>query len=515
MEFIKKIFNPIFYLILAGLILFELSSYFGFVFFNIDHWLFIFVVILTLILSVINIKYGVWIVLLELFIGSKGYLLHLDVDSVKISLRLGLWLVVLAAWTGYFLFSLRKKENRSIFLSGRILKTANFPYFILLFFFILWGVVGGFMNNNSFENIFFDANGWLFFALIFPFFEAFFNPALSGENPLLPIMRIFTAASAWLCFKTFLLLFFFTHGFAEIGALPAFFYDELYHWVRDTGVGEITQIPGGFVRIFLQSQIFVLSAFFFWLAFTNHFWPEIKKSWKFITGITAAGALLSGTVLASFSRSFWVGAVFVFILYAVVSLKKYGGKNFFSVLAVLTVSLVCSLGLIVATLKFPFPAPNQIALAGALAERAGNLSGEAAISSRSALLPKLTEKIGESPVLGKGFGTLISYKTSDPRILENNPGGNYATYAFEWGWLDIWLKIGIFGILAYLLLIGKITAAGLKKNTWLALGFSSGLLLITIVSIFSPYTNHPLGIGFLLLAAAAIERERQDPCAGE
>ena len=31
-----------------------------------------------------------------------------------------------------------------------------------------------------------------------------------------------------------------------------------------------------------------------------------------------------------------------------------------------------------------------------------------------------------------GFGTSVTYETSDPRALETNPDGLFTTYSFEW-----------------------------------------------------------------------------------
>jgi O-antigen ligase len=128
-------------------------------------------------------------------------------------------------------------------------------------------------------------------------------------------------------------------------------------------------------------------------------------------------------------------------------------------------------------------------------------------------LPELWKQIGRAPILGSGFGTTVTYQTSDPRLLRQNPDGRYTTYAFEWGWLDIWLKLGFFGLLAHLSLFIWIIAAGYKKNTWLSIGLGVGLLLIIAVSVFTPYSNHPLGIGFLFFAAAAIAKEKNGSCA--
>ncbi|MDD4901845.1 MAG: O-antigen ligase family protein [Patescibacteria group bacterium] len=516
MEDLKKIFNPAFYFIILVIAIVELMSFFGHLFLDIDHWVFALVVLLTLILSLVNIKYGVWIILLELFIGSQGYLLHLDLGTVKISLRIALWLVVISVWSKDFLFALldKQKKQHSIFLQTNFFKTANFSYFLILGFFLVLGVLIGYFRGNDWQNIFFDANGWLFFLLIFPFYETFFNPAIAGDRPFAPVWRLLAAGTAWICFKTFLLFFFFTHAFPDSSIWHWLLTDRIYQWVRDTLVGEITVMPNGFVRIFMQSQIYVLLSLFLGLFAVNHFWEEIKKSRRKIIFAAAAGTAMIGTLAISFSRSFWVGAAAVFIFYAWLTAKNYGWKKLFSLISLLFISLIASLALIFAVARFPFPQPSiDFDITRALADRAGKISNEAALASRYSLLPPLWQKISNDPVWGDGFGTTITYRASDPRILAASPGGTYTTYAFEWGWLDIWLKLGLFGLLAYLLLIGKVIKDAWKIKTWLAWGLSAGLLLITIVSFFSPYTNHPLGIGFLLLAAAAIYHERRGACA--
>ena len=105
-------------------------------------------------------------------------------------------------------------------------------------------------------------------------------------------------------------------------------------------------------------------------------------------------------------------------------------------------------------------------------------------------------------------------KTSDPRIVASNATGKYTTYALEWGWLDIWLKLGLFGFLAYLLLIGKILKSGFMflensedaKKRNITLGLVIGLIVIMCVNIFTPYLNHPLGIAYLIFMSVIIDR---------
>lgn len=116
--------------------------------------------------------------------------------------------------------------------------------------------------------------------------------------------------------------------------------------------------------------------------------------------------------------------------------------------------------------------------------------------------------------MGHGFGKAVVYKTKDPRALEGSPDGLYRTYTFEWGWLDIWVKMGVLGLLAYLFLLYGIVRVSIEKGTFWCEVAILGLLVFFMVNIFTPYANHPLGFGFLLLLAALVSWEKKPcPCA--
>jgi hypothetical protein len=113
---IKKIFTPGFYWLFTLLVVIELSSYFGFIFWDLDHWFFIAVSLTVLIISLKNLRYGVYAAILELIIGSKGYLLHLDILEGTISIRIAIWMIILAVWAKILSTRLLKKmltKNRS------------------------------------------------------------------------------------------------------------------------------------------------------------------------------------------------------------------------------------------------------------------------------------------------------------------------------------------------------------------------------------------------------------------
>ncbi len=519
-----NLFGKIFKTAFLFIVFVELLSLFGYLLPDFNKAAFFVIVLLTLILSLYKLEYGVWIILAELFIGSKGYLFFFEYDGLIVSIRIALWLVIMAVWLGKVVSGWMKKmkkcgkskelSSEALELSSgsarglEFLKSSYFSYFLILFLFIGWGVVNGILNNNEFSNIFFDFNGWLYFTLVFPIYhivETRRGASLRGA------LQIFTAAIIWLSVKTFFLLFIFSHNMTGIVS-------EVYRWTRVSGVGEITQMQGGFYRIFFQSHIFVLIGFFIFLILLSNrlINQSLFKDKKSYCLLSIVYCLLS-VVLITFSRSFWVGLIFGLILfYAHLLWRKTGWKKILKVSGVLIACGIISFALIAAIVKFPYPSPTGgFSTSEILSERASKIKGESALSSRWALLPKLWEEIKNAPVLGHGFGAVITYQSSDPRVLETSPTGEYTTYAFEWGWLDIWLKLGLFGMLAYLALIGKIfldlrfKVLDLKlPEQQIMLGLTIGLAVVAVVSIFSPYMNHPLGIGYLILVSALLENFR-------
>jgi O-antigen ligase len=120
-------------------------------------------------------------------------------------------------------------------------------------------------------------------------------------------------------------------------------------------------------------------------------------------------------------------------------------------------------------------------------------------------LSPLGAQIKKAPVFGSGFGTTLTFKSEDPRVTTVNPTGMYTTSAFEWGYLDITMKIGIVGLGIYLYLIWKIgTGLWKKRADNYNLGLLLGLIALLVINIFSPYLNHPLGIGYLMILTALI-----------
>ncbi|MDO9399093.1 MAG: O-antigen ligase family protein [bacterium] len=495
---LKEFFNREFNLIFLLIILVELISFAGYFSFLVSAIAFFVLAILTLIVSFYRLEYGLAILLAELFIGSMGYLFSFSFNGTNISLRIILWLIVMSVWFGKMIFAWIKNKKLNIVFC----KSSFFKYFVILFIFIVLGIVNGFINHNQFKNIFFDFNAWLYFLLIFPVYEV-----LQQEKNIKLIGQVFVASSIWLVLETLFLFFAFSHNLI----IAPF---TLYYWIRNTRIGEITMIAGGFPRIFLQSQIFVLTGFFFVSMILSRLIinKELRQNLKLVVINFVLLILFLTTILISFSRSFWLGLIggvlICWLIWLLIIKIKF--KQFLLINCWWLLVAIVSVILMIVIAKFPYPSStNNFNAVDILSNRASQFTGEAGASSRWALLPKLWTKIIKEPIIGQGFGATVTYQTKDPRVLKINPSGEYTTYAFEWGWLDVWLKLGLFGLLAYLAIIAKISITSyklmLRKQNWLIFGLTIGLLIITIVNLSSPYANHPLGIGFLVLTTALID----------
>jgi len=501
------------------LILAEILSFFGWMLPEFNLICFFVILFLALILSLKKLEYGIYILFAELFIGSKGYLFSLGISDVVISVRIGLFLVVFSVWFYRFLFchsdrqlgSLGAEESLKCGITHlrdlsalKVLKVARDDkkkglekYFFALAIIILWALIWGIIQGNNFGNVFFDFNNWLYFLLIFPVYCV----AKNNDKFLKNILSILIACVVWIGIKSLILLYIFSHEF--IWALP-----EVYKWVRDTGIGEVTRASGNFYRIFIQSQIYSLFLFFILLPISNFQFPiskqisnsKLKIKKNIIYYLLLIICLI--IILISFSRSYWVALIIALLIYFFIILfKKIKFLDFLKINAKIALVAIASFILVFSVINLP-PKTGTGDLSSLLSKRATEI--EAAASSRMNQLKPLLQEIAKHPIIGSGFGTTVTYKSDDPRIL-----GNYTSYAFEWGYLDMILKFGVLGMAVYLILIVGILKRLLISNfqfpisnkiiNSMNLGFALALIALLIVNIFSPYLNHPLGIGFIII----------------
>lgn len=489
-------------LVFLAIILVELLSVFGWAMPGLGNAAFLAVLALALVLSLQDLRYGVGIMVAELITGSHGYLLSFQHEGLSVSLRIGLFLVVLAV----SLVKAAKERHLAV------RHTRVFWPLVALAVVIIYAAIRGAMVGNGFANVFFDANAFFYFGAAIPFFQAV---RTKGDWAL--IMKVAVAALLASAFKVLLLTYMFSH---EI----RFWYiiGETYRWVRDTRIGEITAMSDTFFRIFFQSQIYTAMAFCILIAVSTYrdasepFKVRFKgKKWWAVFGFFT---VLVASTLMSLSRSNWLGLAVAAVVFlaSLFWLIAKPAKHLWYAFSTVLLSGIASILLIATLVIFPFP-PASGGFSGSLfSKRALTFTDEAGASSRWNLLPPLMDAILAHPILGQGFGKQVTYKTLDPRLLADNPTGEYTTFIFEWGYHDLWLKLGLLGFIAYGWLLLSLLAAAyhyLKNHRYVAMnddaafvwGATLGLIALLVTHTFSPYINHPLGIGYLLLFAVLLE----------
>lgn len=432
----------------------------------------------------------------EYVIGSKGALLRAFGDGVGhggVPLRIA-WFA--AFFFGWLMWAIKHKTYREwrSYLRGR-------SVYLLLGLVLVYAFVRGSLLHNTF--VFDDANAWGVWLLLLPALDLVYYKRQELEHVLLPAL---VAAFGWLCVKTLLLFYVFSH------LTNPEWLQLMYLWVRRTGVGEITRALSGVNvwRVFFQSHIYVLPAVIvgFWYG----------ASCKLTRWMWVGWVMAIATLIVSLSRSLFLGVavslfaslvLFFFSLAAAQSGSVRRGRlpsfrdawGMMPAIGKLLLALFASLFLVAGL--FYAPPRSSGSLMNLIASRID--AGDAASMSRWELGRKLWRGIGLHPVLGSGFGATITYKSSDPRVVAST-GGVYTTYAFEWGWLEHWFKFGLVGIPLMLWIVLRLMQKTWSSSYafWIRGALVSSCVGLIVTHVFTPYLNHPLGIIWLIMLEAMI-----------
>lgn len=439
---------------------------------------------------------GMGVVLAELMIGGFGYLLSLptDIFARGVSLRMSLM-------AGYFAGAGLNALVDRVWKYWRLKEIVILEVWIFVLGMFIGGLIRGLQLGQTF--IVGDANAWIFLLYLVPVLDVAHR---FGSKLKKSVVGAALAALCWLPFKMLLVFYIFTHQLNISG--------WLYTWIRDTRVGEITDLHNGLYRVFFQSSVYSVLA----LGFLVAFWIEkrgLNKLQNLWPGLVAV--LCGSAVLLGLSRSFWLGATISVLLVLVLGLTrcwqgseiKFFGWAVVKSLAVAGVSLILVLGF----WRVPIPHAVGGSVFDIFMARAS--VSDPAASSRWNLLPVMWQKIREQPILGSGLGGTLTYQSQDPRVLAQNPEGMVTTYAFEWGWLGFWIKFGIFGVLimGWLMVSLAWRAWRSKYPWWLRIGILAGTACLVVIHFFTPYLDHPLGFAWIIGVEGmlAIKREELEP----
>lgn len=441
--------------------------------------------VIVFLISCYRLRYGIYFCLAELVIGSQGYILAASFGEFTVSLRLGLFLIVMLAAV------IDVMRQRQLFL----LRSSYWKWFLLLVASLGVGLIVALIFGNGLRNIFFDANGYLYIGLFFAISQGIRRP-----EHLVTIFCIIIAGVTILTLQTLLVVFIFSHP-----SVFQYYLTDVYRWIRDFRIGEITRLPNGFYRVFFQSDIYVV----FILILTQ---INLMRRWQWWSAVgTMATVLL---LFLSSSRSFWLATCAILgILWAWYWWSQPTQRTGLWLSIVTTFAgFIVAYSIILAVINVPLGGSGSgVSAASLLTERTDNPLTEVAGGSRMALLKPLLQKNFEHPILGSGFGTTVTYATKDPRALASNPGGLYTTYAFEWGYLDLWLKLGLFGLTCYAIILSFVIVrsismtkqamsdrAEFRYGALVVTGF--GTMAVALVHALTPYLNHPLGLGWIVVA---------------
>ena len=124
---------------------------------------------------------------------------------------------------------------------------------------------------------------------------------------------------------------------------------------------------------------------------------------------------------------------------------------------------------------------------------------EISSNTRMILLPKILDKIEQRPIWGEGLGVSIIY--TDSLTYQK-----IKTTALDWGYLELWLELGIFGLLFLLFLYIYAIFLLAKKIRMIPdwydfdVGLLATLISLLIINITSPALFHVFGILYLVFA---------------
>ncbi len=425
-----------------------------------------------------KLEYGLAIAFLELLSNAHGYILYDTIGGVRTSARMVIFLGVFLGWGIALLL------RRSVIQWNDSRST---PFIPLALAVAIGGAVG--LTRRSAVEVFQDGNAYLYLLYLLPVLSVKWD-----EVKKRIVLQMLAAATVFTAAASLFILYAFTH-------LSQSFLRVMYVYLRDIRFAEMTHMGMGMYRIFEQTQVFAIV--FGFLVFERLFENLTHRNRQ------ALIALLTGAFVCFFigmSRSFLVGMLAATCVYLVWFLggKRMVLKQWLTGIGSVLLSAGLAWVLIYGAVLFPFPHTRAAGeyLTGVFGDRAAGT--DVAVSSRWNLLPPMLAEIKTNPLLGSGFGQTVQFVTDDPRIRALYPDGLWTTSSMEWGWLELWVKMGIMAPIGFVVLFLSVIFALRRtfstEQAWRSLWVCAFLIFLYVTHIFSPYLNHPIGIGLILVA---------------
>jgi O-antigen ligase len=227
-------------------------------------------------------------------------------------------------------------------------------------------------------------------------------------------------------------------------------------------------------------------------------WKSLKKNRKTIILLFFLAGL---SLIINFSRAYFLG-ILVGLILLVCGLNWRRGLVFYlTVVSILVIEFIFLFVIVNGG-----EALRGLNFFGSRLSSVADPESELSSLSRMNILPKLIEKIKQEPIFGQGLGQTVSY--FDPITNQEKQ-----TFHLDWGYLEIWVETGLFGLLSYLMMLAYVFKKGFEKikilnqdkfKKRLIVGLLSGLLALMVATITGPFLFHPLGIFYVILTILII-----------
>ena len=404
----------------------------------------------------------------EIFLGGGGQFFELAGLSIR-TFFVALFLIVTA------IHILLRKEWQFFVLPRPLL----YSLLAVLTSVFVSGIVGV-LNQHSFVAVIQDALPFSYLLLIYPaiYFSSRFKQ--TDYHFLFRLLFVFLSASAIFSFALFLA---YSNGWAEI-------HRPFYNWIRDVGLGKVTDLDTGFFRIVLPEHLLLPGVILIVASARMHVsqYHNVLLTLLFFTAIP---------LLLNFSRAYILGIVVgLFCLKYKTPILRWFYEC--ALVGVLLTSLFIGLNLIgshgksvgLELLGFRFGAivqPNT----------------EESAATRTLLLRPIFELIQKNPLLGNGLGASITFW--NPYLKQFT-----TTRHFDWGYLELFAELGVIGLfsfLAYISALGYALQRRIKEHRqpiFLYTGALSALVASLLTHIFTPALFHILGIVFLVFVSSTV-----------
>ncbi|MFH1947430.1 MAG: O-antigen ligase family protein [Candidatus Magasanikbacteria bacterium] len=424
----------------------------------------ILVFILLMFLGILYFKNPDWawmLVLGEIFLGGSGHYL----EFVGLSIR--------TLFIFFFLF-LWISQHLGQKLLIRRLKIHKYLNWIIsiLFLTLFFSFINGIYHEHSVTRVIQDFMPFSFLLLIFPSYHLFKDNKI--QEYLVRLLLVFIIGTAIFSIFTFII---FSLRLTEI-------HESFYYWYRLIDVGKITNMGQDFFRIVEPAHLIITPLI---LIITSLLMRNEKhnKMWRFLL------LCLVIILVLNLSRGYFLAlGVGLLVLKYKHNWLKWLKESLFVLLMIFlvfsSISLVASGGKTLGWEMFGLRLKSFV-----------QPEIEISTNTRMMILPKILDIIKENPISGVGLGAVVTF--TNTQTYET-----ITTSHFDWGYLEMWTEMGLFGSLILIFIYcftGYILIKKIKTiPDWhdFDVGLLAGIIALLVMNITIGALFHVFGILFLI-----------------